>query len=109
MHDLFEYIFDGSTIWLMILIPLYVLSTIAVLLWFCIIEPLFRFLRKNHLDIPFVFITAISITAWQKWDDITSAPVTFLLFAGALLLCTFITWFVFDVLIGKPATSGKHE
>ena len=29
MHDLFEDIFEGSIIWLMILIPLYVLSTIA--------------------------------------------------------------------------------
>ncbi|MBO7105213.1 MAG: hypothetical protein J6W22_07010 [Fibrobacter sp.] len=109
MHDLFEDIFEGSIIWLMILIPLYVLSTIAVLLWFCTIEPLFQFLRKKHLDIPFVFITAISITVWRKWDEFTSEPATFFLFAGALLLCTFTTWVVFDVLIGKPATSGKHE
>lgn len=109
MHDLFEDIFEGSIIWLMILIPLYVLSTIAVLLWFCTIEPLFQFLRKKHLDIPFVFITAISITVWRKWDEFTSEPATFFLFAGALLLCTFTTWVVFDVLIGKTTPDTKHE
>ena len=108
MHDLFEDIFEGSIIWLMILIPLYVLSTIAVLLWFCTIEPLFQFLRKKHLDIPFVFITAISITVWRKWDEFTSEPATFF-FAGALLLCTFTTWVVFDVLIGKTTPDTKHE
>ena len=109
MHDLFEDIFEGSIIWLMILIPLYVLITIAVLLWFCTIEPLFQFLRKKHLDIPFVFITAISITVWRKWDEFTSKPATFFLFAGALLLCTFTIWVVFDVLIGKTTPDTKHE
>ena len=109
MHDLFEDIFEGSIIWLMILIPLYVLSTIAVLLWFCVIVPLFSFLRKKHLDTLFIFVTAISITVWRKWDDFTSDPATSLFFAGALLLCTFIAWIVFDVLMGKSATIAKRE
>ena len=86
MHDLFEDIFEGSIIWLMIMIPLYVLSMVAVFLWFCVIEPLFRFFRKKRLDVPFVFVTAISITIWRKWDDIINEPITFLFFIVVILL-----------------------
>lgn len=109
MHDLFENIFEGSIIWLMILIPLYVLSVVAVLLWFCVIEPLFQFLRKKHLVALFVFVTAISINIWWNWDNFTKEPATFLLFAGALLICAFFAWIVFDLLMGKPVSNTKHE
>ncbi len=100
-----ESLFIGTAI----IIGLYVCITIFAFIfgfswatvWFGVLKPVGKFLRKHHILIPALLAVFLFLAFWLFYNNTLNERLTIWLFAGGIMaLCGLIAWFVFDVVAG---------